>query len=202
MIPNEKKSVAEVESAISNNRPLGFFSGCLKHQSQESKIQNTYRGIALATVVWDNRNVHSQHVENPKRRSCPEIVCWKIKGMEPENHLFEEENHPNHTFIFGFKMLIFRGLGEKKKCTPDVDQLEPENDGFQRNLPLCLGAIFRLHVKLWEGLKKNCMEDQSTTSSSHLVVLVAFITCTLKQRPQIKSNFFSKLPLAACCRGI
>ena len=30
--------------------------------------------------------------------------------MEPENHLFEKENHLNQTFIFGFQPLIFRGV--------------------------------------------------------------------------------------------
>ena len=30
-------------------------------------------------------------------------------NMEPENHVFEKENHLNQTFIFGFKISIFRG---------------------------------------------------------------------------------------------
>ena len=74
MIPHESKRVLAVESAISNNQPLVF---PVYVQSQESKIQNTCRGIALATVLWDNQNVRSQHVESPKTRSCPEI-CWAV----------------------------------------------------------------------------------------------------------------------------
>ena len=30
------------------------------------------------------------------------VTPWKMNGWEPENHLFEKENHRNQTSIFGF----------------------------------------------------------------------------------------------------
>ena len=44
---------------------------------------------------------------------------WK-NNMEPENHLFEKENHLNQTSIFGFKLLIFRGVPGERFRFPSV----------------------------------------------------------------------------------
>ena len=41
-------------------------------------------------------------------------------NMEPENHLFEEENHLNQTFMtLGFKMIIFGGV-HMNLCVNDL----------------------------------------------------------------------------------
>ena len=108
----------------------------------QSKCALTARWKSQEEIVsWDFLLERLRHWENTHWK----INRWNLKITCLKRKIIVQ------TFFFGFKMLIFRGLGEKKKCTLNVDQLEPENDDFQKESLFFLGAMFRLHVKLWEG---------------------------------------------------
>ena len=72
--------------------------------------------------------------------------------MEPENHLFEKENHLNQTSIFGFKMLIFRGVpGKRFRSTPWLVSLDSEDDWYKDGFGIDKSWTYVPPEQFWSG---------------------------------------------------
>ena len=108
--------VLEMTHKLLGFRVLPSLKQTFSHLKMDGWNTSFLLGNPIFRCYISFREGRVKKIRRTKYRSCDPSEIFdgpcrnfsvRISNMEAEDHIFENENHMNHTFILGFNMLVF-----------------------------------------------------------------------------------------------